>query len=405
MSKLNSMTKKAVITVIALFALSLLTASLAQATELTFQVTNSKGVTQSGVEVLHYSNTLNGEKSKYYYTDVNGRLTVRGTIIVGDKFVFSRDIKGSSPTTPENSLSQPIGRDHGLSYTFSNQDLPIKEIVLPTLNNNSLNPDLKIIPQVRLLVGLINQLRSSQGLNKLPISTLLTNSAQNFADLLTKENVPFNKNNEAHNYNSISSARAIDLGFPAFCDLNIGLNYSGGVVENIYFGNNIQGAFTGWLNSPGHKRAMIYSTADTIGIGYTENKVVAMFADIDQSNSIVVQKAQLTDDYGDPNIKIDSEGKPDNKGNSAHISRKYNPRLSLRLRPVGRKWLKIVIRRASKARGKVAVKINSRLVRISKAKRIVLVKRKSRKMRIQVRFFAGNKKFKNRTIVRVKRFR
>jgi uncharacterized protein YkwD len=399
------MTKKAVLAVIIISFFSLLTAGSAQATQITFNVTNSDGITQSGVKVLHYSNTLNGQTSNYYYTDVNGQLVVDGKIIVGDKFLFSRDMSAMSTTTPENSLSDPIGDDYGLQYTFSNQDLPVKEIILPALSNNPLKNSSNITPQVRLLVGLINKERSKQGLNQIPISLVLNNSAQNFASLLNNTGSPEN----VHYYNSTFTVRAIDLGFPSFDDPNLTRNYQGGVTEVIHLWAKAgpQQIINGWMNSPGHRRALLYQTADTIGIGYTDNKVVAVLADIDQSNPVAVNKAQLSNDYGDPDLKIiNNESKPGNNGNSAQVRRKYNPRLTVRIKQAGKKRVKLVIRRAAKARGKIIVRVNSKLIRVSKGKRVVVVvRKKSKRMRIKVRFISSNKSFKSKSLVRVKRFR
>lgn len=406
MSILYKRTKRLALVGIAVVCGFLALSSVANATQVTFNVVNSNGVTQSGVKVLHYSDTTSDQSSKYYYTDYNGQLVVDGRIIQGDKFMFSRDMNATSETTPENSLSTAIGNDHGLTYVFSNQDLPEKEIILPALNNNQINLNPQLTPKIRLLVGLINQERSRQGLNQLPISLSLTNAAQNFADLIESRRV--NLGQQTHYYNSTPPARAIDLGFPAFRDPNLGLSYVSGVVENIFLGKvTPHQAFSGWLESPGHKRAMLFEAADVIGIGYTKNVVVPMFANINQTSDTAVAKARLTNDYGDPNIRLEPKPDPDWRPDNA----KKGVRLQLGIKSLKHHRYEIAVRNLSKARGKLYLVLKSKrghkrilVVRSTKHRSLVLRRAMIGRWTVKVRFISSDHQFRNRTIIRSRRF-
>jgi hypothetical protein len=390
----------------------LLAGSLANASEITFQVSNSNGISQAGVEVLHYSNTLNGVREDIYRTDVNGRLFVSGRIVQRDKFVFSRDIDASSVSTPENKLFPSVAGRYGYVYRYTSGSLPVEQIILPSLSNNPVVPNPMVTDRMRLLAGLINRERIKHGLNRVDISLTLTNAAQNFAELLNKDDVPIRgEKTNAHYYNSIPPARAIDIGFAAFddpdLDYGFGPGVRSGIGENIAYSStrliNPHIVFNLWLNSEGHKRALLFPTADTLGIGFADYKAVLMIASIDQTDQTAVEKARLTGDYGDSNIKIDPSQPP--------IKAKKNVRLKLNIQLLRGHRYGITVQNLSSAQGRMNVVLRSnrgyrriRIIRSTKAKRLMISRNMVGRWTIRVRFISSDSGFRNRTVVKTRRF-
>jgi hypothetical protein len=411
---MSEMMRKILLATLIVVSGHLLAGTLANASEITFQVSNSNGIPQAGVEVMHYSNTLNGVRNDIYRTDVDGRLLVIGRIVQGDKFVFSRDIDASSVSTPENTLFPPVAGKYGYVYNYTAGSLSVEQIVLPSLSNNPLLPNPMTTDRMRLLAGLINEERVKHGLNKVDISLVLTNAAQNYAELLSKDDVPFT-GIKTHFYNSTPPARAIDIGFAAFRDPDLDYSFGPGartgIGENILYSNSRlidpRDAFNRWLNSEGHKRALLFPTADILGIGYANYKAVLMIASIDQTDQIAVEKARLTGDYGDPNIKIDLKPDP----SQPPVNTKRNVRLKLGIQSLRGHKYRITVRKLSSAQGRINVVLRSNrgnrrisITRSTESKRLVFRRALNGRWTIRVQFRSFDRKFRSRTMVRNRRF-
>jgi uncharacterized protein YkwD len=117
------------------------------------------------------------------------------------------------------------------------------------------------------MLNYINQLRKKKGLNTLKIDNSLMLAARYHSADMSFENYF-----DHDTYNS--SDGELENSLETFARVRLFYNGGGYVnTENIAAGNNdAYGAFTQWVNSPGHYENMLNSNAKSLGVGYYYNE-------------------------------------------------------------------------------------------------------------------------------------
>jgi hypothetical protein len=264
----------------------------AQAVNVTFTVTNQRGVLQAGTRVM---NTPDGPTVAW--TNPYGQVTLN--VAGGQNLYFARGFRYSfeQGAAPE-----------GAGQLYSAPPVPpaTVQIILPNANGEPADPGNS--PEERWLVGKINQERAAAGRPPLYISLTLNEAGDRYANFENALGQPAN-----HFWLANPAVRMFDSGWPVRPP-----SAFGGIFELGGQAGSVVDVFSDWNSNSSKRTQMLDPTIGSIGVGLVGPYVSANFA---PPCTEAADRCRMTGDTGDPYLPIDDGNGRGDRRTGLHFKR------------------------------------------------------------------------------------